>query len=607
MFTEIPTNRPDTPLLDAIDDPACLRALDPALLPELAEQLRSFLLYSVGQTGGHFGAGLGMVELTLALHYVFHTPDDHLVWDVGHQCYPHKVITGRREQMLTIRRQDGLAPFPKRHESPYDDFGVGHSSTSISAALGMALADKISGRENRSVAIIGDGAMTGGMAFEALNHAAHTDCDLLVILNDNDMSISHNEGGLATYLAKNLKGGRGRTGASTSAALFEALEFAYSGPVDGHDFGQLLPVLQRLKTAKGPQFLHLLTTKGKGFQPAESDPVGYHAITKLLSPEELKLKAEVSSNELGISYSKVFGSWLCDQASVDERLVAITPAMSEGSGMVDFSRRFPKRFFDVAIAEQHAITLAGGLACQGAKPVVAIYSTFLQRGYDQLIHDVALQQLDVLFAIDRAGLVGEDGPTHHGSFDLSFLNCVPNLLIMTPSGEAETRLLLATGYQHNGPACVRYPRGLGSGQTLFSGLGTLAIGESRLVREGRGVAILCFGSLMSEAIIVAERLDMTVVDMRFVKPMDQQRIKALSETHSLLVTLEENALIGGAGSLVNQYVLAQSLAVKVLNLGLGDDFITHGKAADLLSQQGLDAVGIEARIKQRLATDSETS
>ncbi len=601
MFTEIPTHRPDTPLLDAIDDPACLRELEPTLLPELAQQLRSFLLYSVGQTGGHFGAGLGMVELTLALHYIYQTPDDHLVWDVGHQCYPHKVITGRREQLLSIRRQDGLSPFPKRQESQYDDFGVGHSSTSISAALGMALADKISGRKNRTVAIIGDGAMTGGMAFEALNHAAHTGADLLVILNDNDMSISHNEGGLATYLAKNLKAGLGRTEASTSAAMFEALEFEYSGPIDGHDFQQLLPVLQRLRTSKGPQFLHLLTTKGKGFEPAESDPVGYHAITKLPSPEELQLKAEGAGIEEGVSYSKVFGQWLCDQAEQDERLIAITPAMSEGSGMLSFSQRFPERFFDVAIAEQHAITLAGGLACQGAKPVVAIYSTFLQRGYDQLIHDVALQQLDVLFAIDRAGLVGEDGPTHHGSFDLSFLNCIPNLIIMTPSGEAEARLLLTTGYQHIGPACVRYPRGLGPGQTLPAGLDMVAVGESRVVRGGCEGAILCFGSLLSEAMVVAERLNLTLVDMRFVKPMDRQRIEALSAAHSLLVTLEENALIGGAGSLVNQYVLEQQLSVQVLNLGLEDGFISHGKASELLAQQGLDAAGIEMQIKQRLS------
>ncbi len=592
MLKEIPTRRPQTPLLDQVGVPADLRRLSAEQLPELAEQLRSYLLYSVGQTGGHFGAGLGTVELTLALHYIYDTPADHLIWDVGHQCYPHKILTGRREALLSIRKQGGLAPFPKRDESPYDDFGTGHSSTSISAALGMALAHRLKGESNRTVAIIGDGAMTGGMAFEALNHAAHTDSDLLVILNDNDMSISHNEGGLATYLARNLKS---RTEATTTAAMFEALEFHYTGPVDGHDFDQLLPVLKRLRDAKGPQFLHLLTTKGKGFGPAEADPVGYHAITKLPGPDD-----KPSPARSGLSYSKVFGQWLCDQAGADADLIAITPAMSEGSGMVEFSRRYPDRYYDVAIAEQHAVTLAAGLACQAAKPVVAIYSTFLQRGYDQLIHDVALQDLDVLFAIDRAGLVGEDGPTHHGSFDISFLNCIPNLVIMTPSDEAEARLLLSTGYQHPGPACIRYPRGTGPGATPDEALETVTIGRSRLLREGRRVAILCFGSLLEEARKAAEQLDLTLVDMRFVKPLDEARIRELAENHELLVTLEENALIGGAGSLVNDYVLNRELAVKVMNLGLEDRFITHGSPAGLLSQQGLDCTGIVARISRRL-------
>ncbi|MCW8884516.1 MAG: 1-deoxy-D-xylulose-5-phosphate synthase [Motiliproteus sp.] len=595
MFTEIPTSRPATPLLDQIDCPEQLRTLAVDQLPELARQLRHFLLYSVGQTGGHFGAGLGMVELTLALHYIFDTPDDHLVWDVGHQCYPHKVITGRREQLLSIRKQDGLAPFPKRHESPYDDFGVGHSSTSISAALGMALAHKLKGESRSTVAIIGDGAMTGGMAFEALNHAAHTDTNLLVILNDNDMSISHNEGGLATYLAKNLK--VKRTEAITAAAMFEALEFDYTGPVDGHDFDQLIPELERLKKAKGPQFLHLRTTKGKGFQPAESDPVGYHAITKLPSPEE---QQPVGVPAKGLSYSKVFGQWLCDQARSDRRLVAITPAMSEGSGMVQFAKEFPQRFFDVAIAEQHAVTLAAGLACQGEKPVLAIYSTFLQRGYDQLIHDVALQDLDVLFAIDRAGLVGEDGPTHHGAFDLSFLSCIPNLLLMTPADESEARQMLSTGYQYSGPACVRYPRGTGPGAVPADDLQPLEIGKSRLLRQGERVAILNFGSLLVPAREAAEALNATLVDMRFVKPLDRQRIVGLAETCDLLVTLEENALIGGAGALVNSTVLAQQLNVQVLNLGLKDQFISHGNAASLLAEQGLDGEGVERQIRQRL-------
>ncbi len=600
MFTEIPTQRPDTPLLDQVDAPERLRSLPAAQLPELARQLRSFLLYSVGQTGGHFGAGLGMVELTLALHYVYQTPADHLIWDVGHQCYPHKLITGRREALLSIRKLGGLAPFPKRGESPYDDFGTGHSSTSISAALGMALAHKLRGEDQRTVAIIGDGAMTGGMAFEALNHAAHTGADLLVILNDNDMSISANEGGLATYLAKNLSRALDRTGASTTAAMFEALDFHYSGPIDGHDFEQLLPTLQRLRNTPGPQFLHLRTTKGKGFGPAELDPVGYHAITKLPGPEE-----SAAPRPAGVSYSKVFGQWLCDQAEQDSALVAITPAMSEGSGMVGFAKRFPERYFDVAIAEQHAVTMAAGLACQGAKPVVAIYSTFLQRGYDQLIHDVALQDLDVLFAIDRAGLVGEDGPTHHGSFDLSYLNCIPNLLLMAPSDEAEARKLLSTGYQYPGPACVRYPRGNGPGVTPGAGFETVAIGQSRLIRsaEQPRAALLCFGSLLAEARKVAETLDLTLVDMRFIKPLDQQRIRELACSHRLLVTLEEGARLGGAGSAVNDFVLNSGIEIGVMNLGLEDRFISHGQAAELLAQQGLDADGIAARITQRLNLD----
>ena len=592
------TQRPHTPLLDKVQSPADLKQLSEAQLQQLANELRSETISAVAETGGHLGAGLGVVELTVALHAVFDAPRDKIIWDVGHQCYPHKVLTGRRESLLSIRKQGGLAPFPKRDESPYDDFGTGHSSTSISAALGMALAHKLKAEENRTVAIIGDGAMTGGMAFEALNHAAHTGANLLVILNDNDMSISRNEGGLATYLAKNLKG---RTDASTTAAMFEALDFQYSGPLDGHDFDQLLPVLERLRNAQGPQFLHLLTTKGKGFAPAEQDPIGYHAITKLPDPQELKAQ---QLQPAGISYSKVFGQWLCDQASTDQELIAITPAMSEGSGMVSFAERFPDRYYDVAIAEQHAVTLAAGLACQGAKPVVAIYSTFLQRGYDQLIHDVAIQQLDVLFAIDRAGLVGEDGPTHHGSFDLSFLNCIPNLLIMTPADEAEARSLLCTGYQYQGPACVRYPRGKGPGALPASDLQVVEIGKSRLLRSSERsrnkVALLNFGALFSEAKLAAQALDLTLVDMRFVKPLDTEMISELAEDHRLLVTLEENALIGGAGSLVNDYVLNQDIDVKVMNLGLKDRFIDHGKASKLLAQQGLDAEGIIAQIEKRL-------
>ncbi|WP_210395922.1 1-deoxy-D-xylulose-5-phosphate synthase [Motiliproteus sediminis] len=592
MFAEIPATRPCTPLLDRIDSPQQLRQLAADQLPQLANELRAFLLYSVGQTGGHFGAGLGIVELTLALHYVYQTPDDDLVWDVGHQCYPHKVLTGRRDALLSIRQHGGLAPFPKRHESPYDSFGTGHSSTSVSAALGMALAHKLKGEPQRTVAVIGDGALTGGMAFEALNHAAHTGTDLLVILNDNDMSISPNEGGLATYLARNLKQ---RTDASTTAALFEALEFSYSGPVDGHDLDALIKQLQRLRDCRGPQFLHVVTTKGKGFAPAERDPVGYHAITKLPAPDEAP-----PMTTPGVNYSRVFGDWLCHQAKEDPRLVAITPAMSEGSGMVDFAATYPQRFFDVAIAEQHAITFAAGLACQGSKPVVAIYSTFLQRGYDQLIHDVALQNLDVLFAIDRAGLVGEDGPTHHGSFDLSFLRCVPNLVIMTPSDEAEAERMLTTGYQHSGPACVRYPRGKGPGAGRSTAPAPMAIGKARHLRDGQRAALLSFGALLAAARQVADELNLTLVDMRFVKPLDSEMLARLAASHSLLVTLEDNSISGGAGSAVNEWLAATGSHCQCLNLGLPDQFVEHGKVSELQRELGLDADGISARIQQRL-------
>jgi 1-deoxy-D-xylulose-5-phosphate synthase len=592
MLNKISATRPATPLLDRISDPADVRALGLDKLPELADQLRDFLLYSVGQTGGHFGAGLGIVELTLALHYVYDTPDDSLIWDVGHQCYPHKILTGRREAMLGMRNREGLAPFPKRSESPYDAFGTGHSSTSISAALGMAIAHKLRGESHRAVAIIGDGAMTGGMAFEALNHAAHTEADLLVILNDNDMSISHNVGGLASYLSKNLKK---RSGASTTAALFEAVDFQYSGPIDGHDIPLLVQTLNGLKKRPGPQFLHILTTKGKGFAPAEADPVGYHAITKIEAIHKI-----CAEQVAPLKYSDVFGQWLCDMAKTDERLIGITPAMSEGSGMVAFAEQFPERYFDVAIAEQHAVTLAAGMACKGAKPVVAIYSTFLQRAYDQLIHDVAIQNLDLLFAIDRAGLVGEDGPTHHGNFDLSFLACIPNLVIMAPADERETRLLLTTGFKHPGPACIRYPRGAGPGIPVDPELNTVPVGHSRLCRNGHGGAILSFGTLLESARIVAEELDLTLVDMRFIKPLDTQTIDQLARDHRLMITLEENAVLGGAGSLVNHHLAANHQGLSVLNLGLPDRFIEHGKADELLAQQQLDTAGILATIQQAL-------
>jgi 1-deoxy-D-xylulose-5-phosphate synthase len=590
MFDQIPLQRPVTALLDSIDSPADLRRLDASQLPELAEQLRAFLLYSVGQTGGHFGAGLGVIELTLALHYRLRTPDDHLVWDVGHQCYPHKILTGRRERMLSMRQQDGLAPFPKRAESRYDDFGTGHSSTSISAALGMALADRLQGRERRSVAVIGDGAMTAGMAFEALNHAGHTGANLLVILNDNDMSISHNEGGLATYLARNLKY---RTDSNVAAPLFEALEFAYTGPVDGHDFDALLPALDKVLGAAGPQFLHIVTRKGKGFAPAEADPVSYHAITKI----EPVVKPGTPGKP---KFANIFGRWICDQAATDPRLVAITPAMREGSDLIEFSERFPGRYFDVAIAEQHALTLAAGLACGGMKPVVAIYSTFLQRGYDQLVHDIAIQDLDVLLALDRAGLVGEDGATHAGLFDIACLRTLPGMLIMTPADEQELRDLLYTGYQHRGPAAVRYPRGGGPGLVPTRAMQRIPLGQSRTLRKGKRAALLNFGPLLPQARAVAEALDLTLVDMRFVKPLDEARIAQLAADHALLVTLEDHAVQGGAGSAVAEYLQAGGPHRELLCLGVPDRWIEHASRAEQLVDCGLSADQITQRIEARL-------
>ena len=619
-FHEIPLHRPSTPLLDRIDDTESLRALDESQLPELADELRAFLLWSVGQTGGHFGAGLGVIELTIALHYVYHTPDDRLLWDVGHQAYPHKILTGRREQMATLRQKDGLAAFPRRSESPYDTFGVGHSSTSISAGLGMAIAAGLQGLDRRTVAVIGDGALTAGMAFEALNHASEVEANMLVVLNDNDMSISRNVGGLSNYLAKILssrtyshmregskkvlskippawelarKTEEHAKGMLVPGTLFEELGWNYIGPIDGHDLPTLVRTLKNMRELKGPQFLHVVTQKGKGFSPAEADPIGYHAITKL--------EPKAPSN--GISkpkFSNIFGQWLCDMAEQDERLIGITPAMKEGSDLIAFSERFPRRYFDVAIAEQHAVTLAAGMACEGAKPVVAIYSTFLQRGYDQLIHDVAVQNLDVLFAIDRAGLVGEDGPTHAGSFDLSYLRCLPNMLIMAPADENETRQMLTTGYLHEGPAAVRYPRGTGPGVPIDPTLEPLPIGKGLLTRRGEKVAILCFGTLHQQASKAAEALNATVANMRFVKPLDTQLIAELSDSHELLVTVEENAVMGGAGSAVNEWLLAQGISLPVLNLGLPDIYVEHAKPAEMLAECGLDAAGIEAAIRARL-------
>ena len=624
-FHEIPRERPLTPLLDRANTPDELRRLGEAELETLADELRQYLLYTVGQTGGHFGAGLGVIELTVALHYVFDTPDDRLVWDVGHQAYPHKILTGRREQMGSLRQKDGIAAFPRRSESEYDTFGVGHSSTSISAALGMAIAARLKGEKRKAVAVIGDGAMTAGMAFEALNHASDVGANMLVILNDNDMSISKNVGGLSNYLAKiissrtysNMREGSKKIlshlpgaweiarkveehakGMLVPGTLFEELGWNYVGPIDGHDLPTLLATLRNMRDLDGPQFLHVVTKKGKGFAPAEADPIGYHAITKL---EPINAPA-APKQASGPKYSSVFGKWLCDMAAEDPRLVGITPAMKEGSDLVAFSERYPERYFDVAIAEQHAVTLAAGMACDGAKPVVAIYSTFLQRAYDQLIHDVAVQHLDVLFAIDRAGLVGEDGPTHAGSFDISYLRCIPGMLVMTPSDENELRRMLSTGHLFNGPAAVRYPRGSGPNAAIEPGLEPLEIGKGVIRRQGKQTALLVFGVQLSDALKVGDALDATVVDMRFVKPLDEALVRQLAASHELLVTIEENSVMGGAGSAVSEFLAHAGLLKPVLHLGLPDYYVEHAKPAQMLAECGLDATGIEAAVRQRLAT-----
>lgn len=631
MFQEIPLTRPATPLLDTIDSPADLRRLEENQLSELALQLREYLLYTVGQTGGHFGAGLGVVELTVALHYIYNTPEDRLVWDVGHQCYPHKILTERRERMDGMRKAGGLAGFPKREESPYDTFGVGHSSTSISAALGMAIAARQQELDRHTVAVIGDGAMTAGMAFEAINHASHTGANMLVVLNDNQMSISKNTGGLNTYFSKmwasktynQIRSG-GKTvlkkfprsatdlaarleeymkGMVSPATLFEELGFNYIGPIDGHDLNILVPTLRNLRELPGPQMLHIMTKKGKGFAPAEEDPVGFHAISKI-EPKPKNGQVPAAKAKLP-KYQDIFGSWLCDQAEICPELVAITPAMCEGSGMLEFSERFADRFYDVAIAEQHALTLAAGMACDGLKPVVAIYSTFLQRAYDQLIHDIALQNLDVTFGIDRAGLVGEDGPTHAGAFDLSFLRCIPNMIVMAPADENETRQMLHTGYVHPGPAAIRYPRGTGPGVNIQEAMQPLEIGKGRLVREGQQIAILSFGTLLSAALGAADEINATVADMRFVKPLDTELIDALADDHALLVTIEENVIAGGAGSAVCEYLNQQGRWLPVLQLGLPDQFIDHGKHPQLLSDLGLDSAGILSSIQRRAAAIPE--
>ena len=620
-FHEIPRQRPATPLLDRVPTPAELRRLSEAELEQLADELRQELLYCVGQTGGHFGAGLGVIELTIALHYVFDTPEDRLVWDVGHQAYPHKILTGRRDRMHTLRQKHGLAAFPRRSESEYDTFGVGHASTSIGAALGMAIANRLRGDKRKAIAVIGDGALTAGMAFEALNHAPETGADMLVVLNDNDMSISRNVGGMSNYLAKILSS---RTYASmregskkilsrlpgaweiarrteeyakgmlVPGTLFEELGWNYIGPIDGHDLPTLVATLRNMRDLSGPQFLHVVTKKGKGFAPAELDPITWHAINKLEDASKAPKPAS------GPRYSNVFGQWLCDMAAQDSRLMGITPAMKEGSDLVAFSERFPDRYFDVAIAEQHAVTLAAGMACEGAKPVVAIYSTFLQRAYDQLIHDVAVQDLDVLFAIDRAGLVGEDGPTHAGSFDLSYLRCIPGMVVMTPSDENELRRMLTTGFLYNGPAAVRYPRGTGPNAPLEPGLQPLEIGKGVVRRQGQRVALLVFGVQLAEALKVGDTLDATVVDMRFVKPLDQDLVRQLAAEHELLVTIEENSIMGGAGSAVSEFLASEAIVKPLLHLGLPDRYVEHAKPGEMLAECGLDEAGIEAAVRKRL-------
>lgn len=653
MLDEIPIIRPDTPLLDQIDKPADLKQLALNQLSQLANELRLFLLYSVGQTGGHLGAGLGVVELTIALHYVFNSPQDRLIWDVGHQAYPHKILTGRRDQMLSMRQAGGLTAFPNREESEHDAFGVGHSSTSISAALGMVMAARMRDLDHHIIAVIGDGAMTAGLAFEALNHAGHLDDNILVILNDNNMSISHNVGGLSSYFARMwaskpynfIRTGGKRMlskippafkaanlaeeymkGMVSPGTLFEEIGFNYIGLIDGHNTVGLVEILNNIKTLRGPQLLHVVTQKGKGYAESENDPFGMHAMSKIaastksskkvdqvtaatqvsgkIEPEKkvdntkLSKKAKSSSP----SYSQVFGEWLCTIAKQDDLVVGITPAMGEGSGMKEFAQQFPDRFHDVAIAEQHALTFAAGMACEGLKPIVAIYSTFLQRAYDQLIHDIALQKLDVLFAIDRAGLVGEDGPTHAGSFDLSYLRCVPNMLVMAPSDENETYKLLSTGYHHQGPAAVRYPRGKGPGSSVEKSLKPVPIGKAVIRREGRSVAILAFGSMVAPALAAAETLDATVVDMRFVKPLDEELIGDMATEHQLIVTIEENVIMGGAGSAVNEFLLQANYRIPVLNLGLPDEFLEHGKVPEMLAAALLDSRSIIDAVKNKLKT-----
>ena len=630
------TNLADYPLLSQINLPEELRKMPQETLTRVSNELRSFLLSSVSKSSGHFASGLGTIELTVALHYVYNTPFDHLIWDVGHQAYPHKILTGRRDRLHTIRQKDGLHPFPWREESEYDTLSVGHSSTSISAALGLAVAAEKENKNRKTVAVIGDGAMTAGMAFEALNHAGHIKKDLLVILNDNDMSISENVGALNNHLAKLLSGSiftgfregskkllnnippikdlasraeEHLKGMVVPSTFFEELGFNYIGPIDGHDVDSLVTTIRNMRNLKGPQFLHVVTTKGKGYHAAEQDPIKYHAVPKF-NPEETTLPKSKPSLP---SYSQIFGDWLCKTAEVDNKLVAVTPAMAEGSGMVEFSKRFPDQYFDVAIAEQHAVTYAAGLAIGGQKPVVAIYSSFLQRGYDQFIHDVAIQNLPVMFAVDRAGIVGADGATHQGVFDLSFLRCIPNIVIMAPSNERECQLMLNTGFKLKAPSVVRYPRGNGTGEKLPSVDETIEIGKGVTIftikdkaadtanggdeSKGKRIAILSFGSMLSEAKKAAESLNATLVDMRFVKPLDQTLIDNLNASHDCLVTIEDNAIAGGAGSGVNEYLLAQGKPVTILNIGVADHIVKHGTQEEVHRELGLDNEGIIIKIK----------
>ena len=620
------TEKNTQPLLPNIDNPSQMKELSIAELTQLADELREFIIQSVSKSGGHLSSGLGTVELTVALHHVFNTPDDRLVWDVGHQSYPHKILTGRREQMSTIRTKDGLSGFPRREESPYDTFGVGHSSTSIGAALGMAIAANQQNIDRRAVAIIGDGALTAGMAFEALNHAGDLDANLLVVLNDNDMSISPNVGGMSNYLAKLLSGKMYSSmresskkvlgkmpsvwelarraeehmkGMVVPGTLFEELGFNYIGPIDGHDMDTLVKTLGNLRQLSGPQFLHIVTKKGKGYSPAEENPIAYHSVSKFC-PESGKLE---KSSAKSPTYTQVFGSWLCDMAKADDKLVAITPAMREGSGLVEFSKEFPERYFDVGIAEQHAVTVAAGMACDGLKPVVAIYSTFLQRAYDQLIHDVALQNLPILFAIDRAGVVGPDGATHAGSFDISYLRCIPNMTIMAPSNENECRQMLSTGFQLNSPSAVRYPRGTGPNTEVQPNLDTLPVGKAEICRKGKNTAILSFGSVLAEGFEVAEKLDATLVNMRFIKPLDEECLLQLSTEYDVFITLEDNAVMGGAGSAVNEFMLKQQCQNRILNLGLPDIFMEHASREQILNDAGLSTSGILRAIEDFLDTE----